>query len=265
MSDERLRELERVWLATGAPVDELTVLRLRLRAGLLTDERVALAASLGHEGAQRTARGLALRWSEPQDFTCDRQDDDLGRWQRFEPWLARLVGARLPWSAAIGSPGPAVAGREARIRLAIAAASAVLPAWERAFPGEAAPRAALHRAEEYVALPDGGREREALAAGIVAYQDFLSRWPGMGGHPPEAAAALAAAHAALAVASRDEDLAFEDASASSPIEAVLYAVGFAVELLSPQGAFDAFRREVIPWALGHEDVVRTRAAMRGSR
>ncbi|MBX3467656.1 MAG: hypothetical protein KF878_12295 [Planctomycetes bacterium] len=51
MSDVRLRELEGRWRQTGAVEDEAAYLMERVRVGDLTQERLVLAASCGHEGA----------------------------------------------------------------------------------------------------------------------------------------------------------------------------------------------------------------------
>jgi hypothetical protein len=61
MSDQRLRELERRFRATGAPEDEAPLLQERLRRGDLSAARLELAAYLGHEGAALAckAEGIA--------------------------------------------------------------------------------------------------------------------------------------------------------------------------------------------------------------
>lgn len=61
MSDQRLRELERRFRATGAAEDEARWLGERLRRGGLVAERLELAAYLGHPGAVLACReeGLA--------------------------------------------------------------------------------------------------------------------------------------------------------------------------------------------------------------
>ena len=56
MSDARLRELERRFAATGAVADEAAWLAERLRAGALSEDRVALAAFCEHPAALRNER-----------------------------------------------------------------------------------------------------------------------------------------------------------------------------------------------------------------
>ena len=51
MSDQKLRELERRWRETGSVEDEAAYLRERVRVGDLTQERLELAAYLGHAAA----------------------------------------------------------------------------------------------------------------------------------------------------------------------------------------------------------------------
>ncbi len=54
--DHRLRLLERRFVESGAPADELALLLERVRTGRLTRERVELAAWLGHPAAQLLPR-----------------------------------------------------------------------------------------------------------------------------------------------------------------------------------------------------------------
>lgn len=52
-SPEKLAELERRWRESKSPADEAAWLRERVKAGDLTEERLELAASCGHQGAER--------------------------------------------------------------------------------------------------------------------------------------------------------------------------------------------------------------------
>lgn len=52
MTDARLRDAERRWRETGALADEAAWLRERVRAGALDDERLRLAAYVGHAAAR---------------------------------------------------------------------------------------------------------------------------------------------------------------------------------------------------------------------
>jgi hypothetical protein len=97
VSDARLRELERRFRETGAPDDEAAWLRERLRAGELEERLLRLADRLRHPAA-------ALALGTPAAPSCDEPPDD---------------GA---WFGAIATAGPAaflracvaVAGLEAR-------------------------------------------------------------------------------------------------------------------------------------------------------
>jgi hypothetical protein len=52
VSDQRLRELERRFRASGSVEDEATWLRARMQAGELEQSKLDLAAHCGHEGAR---------------------------------------------------------------------------------------------------------------------------------------------------------------------------------------------------------------------
>lgn len=113
MSDERLRETQRL-AALGDPDAEARALLLRLRAGALDEDRLALLAHVGHTPACR-ALGLA----DPA------VPDDLEAWVRA---LAR-------W------------GRPVEVAAAAAAARLVLPLYEAARPDDPRPRRAVEAAE----------------------------------------------------------------------------------------------------------------------
>lgn len=258
MSDGRLRRLERAWKETGSARDEATYLSERVRASDLSPEGLRLAACLGHEAARYAATHLSLSCQVPPDFTQDWRDDDLGRWQLFGPWLEQLLGLRPPARGAGTFVTP-----EAWVRMAVVTARAVLPVWERDFPEQREPGEALRAAESWVVSPTAETARRAVRCGRVAYDRWLEQWPGMGPQPDSVSAGLAAAHAALAVASSDADLGFEATMAASAREAAFYAITFAAERFAPQGAFEAIRAEVVPWALRQRDPVRERAAEEG--
>ena len=57
MSDQRLRELERRWRENGTDSDQAAWLLERVRAGLLTDDRLALAAYAEHPAARLALEG----------------------------------------------------------------------------------------------------------------------------------------------------------------------------------------------------------------
>lgn len=59
MSDERMRQLERRWLESGAEEDETAYLHARVRAGDLPPERLEVAALVGHPAAVAATSGVA--------------------------------------------------------------------------------------------------------------------------------------------------------------------------------------------------------------
>ncbi len=64
MADEDVRALERTWRESGSTEDEAAYLAARVRSGLLPQENVELAASLGDRAARR-ALGQELAEGEP--------------------------------------------------------------------------------------------------------------------------------------------------------------------------------------------------------
>src|SRR5581483_6659231 len=100
--DETLRALERRFRETGSLADELAWLRERQRAGLVTEDKLQLAAFCGHRAS---ARLLGLDCDgEALCFSCFQDPGLLWRLQ-------------------------AHGGREAVLRATIAAARAVLDVW----------------------------------------------------------------------------------------------------------------------------------------
>lgn len=87
--DAQLRHLERAAIASGTTGDQAEVLAGRVRSGLLTPERLKLAAYCGDQAA-RLAVGLPLvvdnphRLSRTKGFRVESwsaiDDDELGRW-----------------------------------------------------------------------------------------------------------------------------------------------------------------------------------------
>ncbi|HZU99422.1 MAG TPA: hypothetical protein VFF73_22125 [Planctomycetota bacterium] len=90
MTDDRLREAERVYQETGSPRDEARLLTERLRAGVLPEVRLELAATLGHEAAL-----LALaRPRTPRTHSLPRVLLALERFGREVVARAALAAAR---------------------------------------------------------------------------------------------------------------------------------------------------------------------------
>ncbi len=93
--DEKLRELERAWRASGAAEDEAALLRERVRVGDPDEHRLALAAYLGHPAAR-----ITVDFDEPEPAS-------LEDWIRgLEPWgraaAARAGFALAPLAAPVG-------------------------------------------------------------------------------------------------------------------------------------------------------------------
>lgn len=121
MSDDRLRELERV--ARENPDDvgaAAAFLREQLRSGVIERERVALAAHLGHAGARAALGDQAPPAPEDEE---------------------QLALGLLPY------------GRAVCTRAAVALARERLPDWERVLPDDLRPRRALEAAEAWLASP----------------------------------------------------------------------------------------------------------------
>jgi hypothetical protein len=77
VSDEKLRELERLWKESGAVEDEAAYLLERVRVGDLTQERLELAAYCGQRGAR------AALHSGPQDWPDQTTEEWLRSLERF--------------------------------------------------------------------------------------------------------------------------------------------------------------------------------------
>lgn len=86
MSDATLRELEARWRRTQSSEDEAAFLSARVRAGTLDEERVLLAARLGHPAALAAAR---------EEVEPARDGDSLApklvEWPR-EVWVRAALG-----------------------------------------------------------------------------------------------------------------------------------------------------------------------------
>ena len=115
--DERERELERRFQASRATDDEAAWLRERLRAGRLPEERLRIAAIVGHPAA-----ALALGHEPPREP---------------EPLAAALEAC----------------GRETALRALVALGRLALPEWEGRFPRDVRPRVALEAAEGEARCP----------------------------------------------------------------------------------------------------------------
>lgn len=97
MSDERLRALQRRAEQTGDPLDAAAVLSERLRAGLLTMERLELAAYCGDEIAQEVI-DPGLRFATPDGRALEGAYD-FGAWVRNLSRWGTPVLLRAAWAA----------------------------------------------------------------------------------------------------------------------------------------------------------------------
>jgi len=145
VSDDRLRELERRFEASGAFDDQVALLRERLRAGQADRARLSLAATCGHPAAR------ALQLGEVGDHYVVRFLIDPP--SRSESYVnARNVESLASW------------GKPAAVRVALAAARLLLPVWEKQVR-EPAPRWALKRVVEWLHDPCESRAEAARVAG----------------------------------------------------------------------------------------------------
>ncbi len=262
MSDERLRELERVWKQSGADEDEAAWLRQRVREGELAQGRLETAALLGHEAA---CIGL-----ESPEFASEAAEE----WaDEFWPWLF-AVGRDL--------------GPEGLVRVALAASRAVLPLWKEHVEGlggteaeaiAALPLDPLLAVEAF--LTQGGRASEVQPALIAtesvmvnaeagsalqlaarslycatnaAYQSDVppteeaAELAALLGLPPvpdtldvcqrmASEAAAAACHALARARTQAADAKLEDETDVVPVENAVY-------------------EELVPWLLGYGDPIR---------
>lgn len=123
MSDADLRALERRWLESRSLDDEVRWHAARLRAGLVTEQGLVIAAGLGHEAAARLAPTVGLAPLELVDRPDPAPPASSARVRAAIGLIratAALHGELLPDDPVEGSP-PA-AGRIAGVRAAQAAA-----------------------------------------------------------------------------------------------------------------------------------------------
>lgn len=202
---EALRELERRWRASGLPQDEVAWLRERLRRGELVEARLVLPAYLGYPAARALCDPAALEalggdaWDPPSSR--------LAKLSRFE--------------------------REARVRIAIAAARCALVADPEA---SAAAHRALGAAEAWIRCPC---RDHALAAESVLRTLGTRR----------SASERAARAAAEAVASR-------------PTNGAREAVAAAESSAAADSVRVAITAELAAWSLGYPDPLLLRAEAR---
>jgi hypothetical protein len=233
--DERLRELERRFKETGAVEDEANWLRARVRAGTLSEQRLQVAAYVGHALA---AKMLVEAGFEPR---------------RIPRWRQRSVSDL--------ASGLSEFGAEVCARAALAM-------------GPLVPQDALEDTETFAGgylnrLSAGGRHEARVAserwllcpcadcsrAASRLLQSFSESWvgpyPGATQYlPPEGGACRIAAHGS--------------AYNRKGVEAST-AAEQASRIVGQDDTLAALRNELAPWALGYHDPVRLRVAQRGGR
>jgi hypothetical protein len=249
VSDERLRVLERRWKETGSVEDEAAWLRERVRVGDLSENRLEVAAYLGHLAALE-ARCMS---SPDIDFRKDEEDEEGNR-KLLLPWATGLLRLSL----------------EAARRAVFAGCSHALRFYEAEFD-TILPRTALAAAESL--LVSGEEPTQEHSELVTA---TFNACPDTGyGAPPEhigraACAAAAAAHALRlcvssttpeldvfeALASADQAIAWSrfDYSRSQPCD---WSPGRASPV-SSAAVVELIREELVPWALGPHDPVAAR-------
>jgi hypothetical protein len=205
VSGETLRALEHRWRTTRSPEDEVCWLRERLRRGELEPSRLLLPAYLGYPAARALCDPEAL-----EELGLDAWDPPSRRLAKLSPFA-----------------------REARVRIAIAAAHFGLSADEAPSP---AARRALSAAEAWVRCPC---RAHALAA------ESVLRVLGTRRSPSERAARAAA-----------------EAVASRPTNGAREAVACVDTGLAGNPARVAIATELAAWSLGYPDPLLARTEAR---
>ena len=158
MGDERLRELERRFTATGTAEDGAAWLLERVRTGELTRTRLE-AALCGHPGAL-----LATGRDPPPDFARDIKDDTT---QRGDP----MWWGVNEWGRALWAVDSTIA-----IRAGWLAASATLHHWTALHPQIVEPRRTLDHVAAWLAAPSDEGVVQAVRSALEA-ELSVSRTP----------------------------------------------------------------------------------------
>lgn len=258
MSDDRLRDLERRWRASGDLEDEVALVQERLRVAALEEPRVRLAAGLGRAAAAVVVPAQAPlldRLVRRYEFTFEGRRG--GRWNAVN-------GADRSWQL-----GQALLGR-----LAAAAARCGARTWE-AF---AATRADLthERAQSLADL----RALVAAVVGLVdaerAVDDVAERLELLAERADIDAddAVHDALDAMLQLSSfvadalvpptddGEDDALFVTGLGIGDDDPASWCVALAMNATSRQEVEAAIRHDVGDWALGHGDPLREWAASR---
>jgi hypothetical protein len=235
VSDDRLRELERRFAATGAVEDEVALVQERLRMGALDDEALRLAAALGVEAAARLRPGVA----PALDLLVERYVFELDgkTWVR---WNAR-ERAEWPWGAG------------ALRRAAASAAKRGLGGWETFV--ETSPNAARLAPERpwpdlrlVVSWVLGARACDAeLAREVVARNSAHVDRVGADVELMDPTDAFGA------IASLADSFLEGEARAAWAVARAAWAVSCGMNAAGRVAVLEAARQEVGAWALGHAD------------
>lgn len=237
MNDERLRELERRFLETQAVADEAAWLGARVQAGQVSRDRLELAAILGDPAAKRLSESsldMSLReflelTSEVDRLAFARVGLALLRPERPPPrgWQRALYRA-FEWVAQLGEislEGPHLDALEA------------VEAW------------ALEPSPEHA--------EEAIRVGTLALElaeRLEARWDGW--TAPDSLPEMNRLHAEVFLARSWGQLAVSVGTGG--------VTGFVEVVGSAAGVREnaALLEEVVPWLLGREDPLATKAALR---
>lgn len=229
MSDQRLRELERA-ASHGDPVDRAAVLREKCRAGLLTQERVELAAYCGDPGAR-----LVEEWP-PDDglYHAPVYVDSVDACNGSRPNAACAYCAEFrEWVS-----GLSLWGFDTLIRAASAATTVGLPVWEEEHdvtsypaddPDAYSPRRAIEAVEAWVVCPCEEHREECRIRTEVIFPDMLLaavEWSGP-----------------------------EDEGWTKGVDFWEVSIWEAERLTSPEAVRAAICTELVSWAFGDRDPV----------
>lgn len=163
MSDERLRQLGRVW-----------------EQGRAEDDGRRYAAELVRAGLGATREGLEVRLAVAE---LTRPQVELAAHVGHAP-ARELLGAPPKQELLLWARGLFRFGQAACVRAALAGARAALARWEPDHAGDRAPREALEAAEAWLACP------------CRTHHDAGERWNGRAGLPVWALETVTASHCA---------------------------------------------------------------------
>lgn len=144
MSDVDMRILERA-VAQGDPEAEVRLLSVRIRVGLVTRERLVVAARLGDE----TALVLAGNAHAPLEWASSHHDREAAL-KALPDGAARLLGC--DW------------------------AESVLPNWTARYPHDARPKRAIDATRAWVACPSPANE---IAWSVARSAAWSAAWERM--------------------------------------------------------------------------------------